>query len=978
MPPALPTGSGTLFFDSRRITDAHYDSRDRGQIATEGISPRAETLARYFEQERQPRLQLATTDMPHGSAAASLERECPPLRTQADESAYFTSPSHSDASAAVSTRIPIVLSPIPRLPAPPYERLKTVESDHDRGRSLGPSAHNRRGTSLSRPDTTRSLPTPTTAILSPSSDENESHGRKRNSASGPRHPRDVSRPRPVITLPFPEPLPDVPPLPIPTPSLEVDRSRSSASHPIHRRDASRTHPSTSLSLQELPADARPPLSGDSTSRRSPIPASAYRGGVSRTRPGATLQSSDKPPFSPPLPPTAQISGPGALIPTMQASVSVSSGSTSRGRKTAQASQSNKSTQRDKPSNLPLPTRSMSRPRPFLLPPKGADAKATFVNGIGEHSQSPDRSHFGTDHPFLQSRPATPESSHLPDPYPFLTDRPATPTPLSPANIIDHESGRRSARGFRHSMTPRPGAGESLHRLVLSPTRVQQLQTSVENKKPVVNNEKLFTVLTEDEDGPLSPVHHNALEHNRRLLRTPRQSEAIRHADSPVPQPFASPALSSLFPNTEDMDSFVLSSAMAVQSSSVARPSTGGIARQIISICTYLMDVFRDLNKYKQFLSYRDEAAQSVLNFMQTLLDYAQLEERFRTIFFVALLRLSRKADLYPQCFTLTDVIREGEYPISDGHFGEVYRGYFRGIVVALKLIKTYADSTPVAFRAFSREGVLWGQLSHINVLPFYGIYRLGDSRNRIGLVSPWMENGNVNEFLRKNPDADRRLLVSDVASGMLYLHQNGVIHGDFKGSNILVTDSKRACLADFGLSVVTDVHGLKTPSLSSANPEGGTVRFQAPELIDPEFEHPRSMASDVYAFSLVCYEIFTGDHPFPDVKSDHAVLLKVSRGERPAKPLGLHYLDRGLTDRMWRLMEDCWEHIPDLRPPASEIVERLQRGPSVDPREEGGWGDLSPSRFRVSHGLGHSEQQDLSVEETLRVLETSGISLFQL
>lgn len=172
--------------------------------------------------------------------------------------------------------------------------------------------------------------------------------------------------------------------------------------------------------------------------------------------------------------------------------------------------------------------------------------------------------------------------------------------------------------------------------------------------------------------------------------------------------------------------------------------------------------------------------------------------------------------------------------------------------------------------------MLWAQLSHPNVLPFYGIYRLGDTRNRIGLVSAWMHNGNVNEFLEKNPDTDRRLLVSqnssplflcfeflilflsqisDVAAGMLYLHKNGVIHGDLKGANILVTDAKRACLADFGLSIVTDAHGLKNPDLSSDAAEGGTARFQAPELNDPANECPRSAASDVYAFALLCYEV---------------------------------------------------------------------------------------------------------------------------
>lgn len=99
--------------------------------------------------------------------------------------------------------------------------------------------------------------------------------------------------------------------------------------------------------------------------------------------------------------------------------------------------------------------------------------------------------------------------------------------------------------------------------------------------------------------------------------------------------------------------------------------------------------------------------------------------------------------------------------------------------------------------------MLWGQLSHTNVLPFYGISRLDDTRQRIGLVSPWMEHGNVNEFLVRNPDADRRLLVHfhvlrlkvdflkapnlkvmDVAAGMSHLHSHGVTHGDLKGVSV--------------------------------------------------------------------------------------------------------------------------------------------------------------------------------------------------
>ena len=61
------------------------------------------------------------------------------------------------------------------------------------------------------------------------------------------------------------------------------------------------------------------------------------------------------------------------------------------------------------------------------------------------------------------------------------------------------------------------------------------------------------------------------------------------------------------------------------------------------------------------------------------------------------------------------------------------------------------------FKRFTNEAILWGQLSHANLLPFYGLYQF---RSRACLVSPWVDNGHVNEYLDLNPDVDRTLLVS--------------------------------------------------------------------------------------------------------------------------------------------------------------------------------------------------------------------------
>jgi len=56
-------------------------------------------------------------------------------------------------------------------------------------------------------------------------------------------------------------------------------------------------------------------------------------------------------------------------------------------------------------------------------------------------------------------------------------------------------------------------------------------------------------------------------------------------------------------------------------------------------------------------------------------------------------------------------------------------------------------STENDVQEFSSEAVIWRQLSHPNVLPFYGVYRLDRDPPRVCFACPWMENGNVVQFL---------------------------------------------------------------------------------------------------------------------------------------------------------------------------------------------------------------------------------------
>ena len=69
--------------------------------------------------------------------------------------------------------------------------------------------------------------------------------------------------------------------------------------------------------------------------------------------------------------------------------------------------------------------------------------------------------------------------------------------------------------------------------------------------------------------------------------------------------------------------------------------------------------------------------------------------------------------------------------------------------------------TQPVLQNFASEAVIWQQFSHPNILPFFGVFHVPDKIPRVCLVSPWLEEGNVVEFLNRNGDTNCVQLVSD-------------------------------------------------------------------------------------------------------------------------------------------------------------------------------------------------------------------------
>ncbi|TFK19395.1 kinase-like protein [Coprinopsis marcescibilis] len=316
-----------------------------------------------------------------------------------------------------------------------------------------------------------------------------------------------------------------------------------------------------------------------------------------------------------------------------------------------------------------------------------------------------------------------------------------------------------------------------------------------------------------------------------------------------------------------------------------------------------------------------------------------------------LLLLSSKTHLYPSCLTFSDVKRSKK-AVAPGRFGEVYRGSIHERPVALKIFKVYCQNDfQKITKAVSKEAILWGQLDHRNILPLYGLCNPIGSQY-FGMVFPWMENGNVLHYLKANRSVNRLSLVSDVAQGVSYLHEQRIVHGDLKGMNILVTESGHACLTDFGLaSLIERTEIVSWTSVQRVANHSDMIRWQAPECFrDPENNVSPYVTThaDMWAFACVCYEITTGNVPFYEYSRDTTVLKQLTTGQKPSKPApdSDAFTTFGLTEDLWSLMDRCWSPQPQSRPTAREVLDSEPLHIQRDSRPQFRW-DVKGSRFRL-------------------------------
>lgn len=253
--------------------------------------------------------------------------------------------------------------------------------------------------------------------------------------------------------------------------------------------------------------------------------------------------------------------------------------------------------------------------------------------------------------------------------------------------------------------------------------------------------------------------------------------------------------------------------------------------------------------------------------------------------------------------------------IGQGGMGQVFKGEHMvlGRVSAIKVLPL-DKTTDYAISNFHREIKLQARMDHPNLVRAYDA---GHDGKVHFLVTEYVPGHDLRRLIRnqgKLTVAEAAGVVMQIAQGLYYAHQQGLIHRDIKPGNILVTEDGTAKLSDLGLSGFVD-NEIEDPR---AGKIVGTADYLAPELI----RNPRevSTVTDIYSLGCTLYYSITGKVPFPGGSAKEKARRHLN--EHPWHP---RQFSTDVSEEFVELIADMMEKDPQKRiQSAEEVANRLE------------------------------------------------------
>jgi eukaryotic-like serine/threonine-protein kinase len=199
--------------------------------------------------------------------------------------------------------------------------------------------------------------------------------------------------------------------------------------------------------------------------------------------------------------------------------------------------------------------------------------------------------------------------------------------------------------------------------------------------------------------------------------------------------------------------------------------------------------------------------------------------------------------------------------LGAGGMGQVYGAEDTTLkrFVAIKRMAPHAQSTDADRKRLLKEAQRASALNHPNI---GSIYDVVEYSGELWLVMEYVEGETLRHRLRQPISTDEFFAIAtQCCEGLQAAHEKGIIHGDIKPENIMITPGNRVKILDFGVArrAWSSNPSDATKSLETMTATGGTPAYMAPEVLLQQRDDGRS---DIFSIGLVFYEMLGGEQPF--------------------------------------------------------------------------------------------------------------------
>ena len=238
--------------------------------------------------------------------------------------------------------------------------------------------------------------------------------------------------------------------------------------------------------------------------------------------------------------------------------------------------------------------------------------------------------------------------------------------------------------------------------------------------------------------------------------------------------------------------------------------------------------------------------------------------------------------------TLVGLVFDHRYEVQQkigvGGMADVYSGKdtLLGRPVAIKILHQNFGSDQDFVARFKREAQAAGKLNHPNVVSMYDV---GFDQGFHYIVMEYVSGCTLKEYIQHHGAQvtvqEAVKITVAIAEGLEHAHMMGIVHCDVKPHNILITDSGRVKVTDFGIARAIN----SATTMMYTNSVMGSAHYISPEQASGK---SINVSTDIYSLGVVLYELLTGEVPF--------------RGETPVSVALQHVKDRVVAPRIKNAM----------------------------------------------------------------------------